>query len=161
MERIDVARIRKAHKMNQFELARRLQVKQSFLSAIENGKSSLPADKREMIGEIFGITDFTPYIIQVPEPPAAKISEDITETELLSQLLNRFHEHAHKSESAHAHEHHEHHERIEALETRNDRLALRNEELSDHLDRLRDENEELRAEVFRLKNLLLDNGVKF
>ena len=45
MSRFDIARLRKEKGMSQGELASQLQITQSFLSAIENGKSPLPIEK--------------------------------------------------------------------------------------------------------------------
>lgn len=165
MPRIDIARLRKDRGMSQSELAHLLQITQSFLSAIENGKSPLPPEKEARIMEIFGIADLSEYTIELtpaqPEAPAKSIA-DMSEGDLFNQLLSRFHEHAHKKDGAA--EHHSHHDRIALLEERNDRLMERNDSLmqrNDRLaatcDKLRAEIDSLRAEIALLKEKLLES----
>lgn len=166
MARIDIARIRKERGMSQNELAQLLQITQSFLSAIENGKSPLPPEKETRIMEIFHLPDFEEYLI--PDTPSSETPgrslADFSEGDLFNQLLNRFHDQAHKHD--HEAEHHSHHDRIAVLEDRNDRLLLSNDRLLDRNDQLArrnmeltDEVQRLRDEVFRLKELLLKAGL--
>ena len=159
MSRIDIARLRKNFGMSQSELARGLQINQSFLSAIENGRSPLPLEKEEMLMQIFGLDTLEDYVVdEVPRAVA-----DLTEGDLIKQLLSRFHAQAHSADNA---DHHRaHHERIDALEqqlaamierldfllrhnethsARNDALSARCDELRDEVDRLRRENAALR-----------------
>lgn len=156
MARIEIARLRKDHGMSQSELAQQLQITQSFLSAIENGKSPLPPEKEARIMELFSMPDLSAYTAEAPAQGAAKSVADLTEAELIKQLLTRFHEHAHSKDSE-AH-HHDHHERIETLEAsnnsllaRNDALLARNEKLAAKNDELRDEIDRLRDEIYRLR----------
>ena len=159
MSRIDIARLRKNFGMSQSELARGLQINQSFLSAIENGRSPLPLEKEEMLMQIFGLDTLEDYVVdEVPRAVA-----DLTEGDLIKQLLSRFHAQAHSADNA---DHHRaHHERIDALDqqlaamierldfllrhnetlsARNDALSARCDELRDEVDRLRRENAALR-----------------
>lgn len=163
MPRIDIARLRKDRGMSQGELAQHLQITQSFLSAIENGKSPLPPEKEMRIMEIFNLPDLDRYIIdQMPpenDSPARTI-EEMNESDLFNQLLNRFHDHAHRKDAST--EHHTHHDRIAVLEERidkllerNDRLLERNDTLARENDRLREETDSLRKEIFSLKETLL------
>lgn len=158
MKRIDITRLRKDHKMSQNELARRLSVAQSFMSAIENGRSTLPHDKEHRLREIFADVDMEKYTV---DSDAGKDMgpESLTasETNLMTRLLAHFHEHAHSiDDEAH---HQEHHERLAALEEqlgnligrltvlldRNDELSRRNEALTKQVLDLSAENERLRA----------------
>lgn len=167
MSRIDIARLRKDHGMSQNELAQQLQINQSFLSAIENGKSPLPPEKEERLTEIFSLRDLGKYIIESSgtDETGRKVS-DMTDSDLFNQLLSRFHRQAHSQEGDH--HHHDHHERIELLEERiesllerNDRLLLRNDELSQVNDSLRKETDRLRNEIYRLKSILIEKGIGF
>ena len=160
MARIEIARLRKDHGMSQSELAQQLQITQSFLSAIENGKSPLPPEKEARIMELFSMPDLSAYTADSQPAAAAKGLGDLSEAELIKQLLTRFHENAHSKDSE-AH-HHDHHERIEALEAcnnslleRNDALLDRNEKLATKNDELRDEIDRLRDEIYRLRSQLI------
>lgn len=160
MTRIDIPRLRKTRGMSQGELAQLLQIPQSFLSAIENGKSPLPPEKESKLLEIFKLDSFKEFMTgpqaAVADSPTSSFA-GMTEGELFNQLLSRFHEHAHRNDQS-GESHHDHHERIAVLEERNDRLMLRNDQLlerNDRLsaenDRLREEIDSLRAEIFRLR----------
>ena len=155
MARIDISRLRKENGMSQNELANLLQMTQSFLSAIENGKSPLPIDKEERIREIFGKSDLNDYILDRKNSTDKNLME-MTDSDLINQLLSRFHKQAHSEESEH--HHHDHHQKIEELEqkldsmfARNDALMLRNDNLSNDNDRLRAEIDAYRIEIEKLR----------
>ena len=157
MPRYDIARLRKEKGMSQSELASRLQITQSFLSAIENGKSPLPIEKEDMLCEIFNISDLNSLIIK-PCKAAEQASNltEMTDSDLFNQLLNRFHKHAHSEESEH--HHHDHHQKIKDLEQkldsmldRIDSLLQRNDNLSADNDRLRAQIDNYRLEIDRLR----------
>lgn len=167
MPRIDISRLRKDHSMSQSELAQHLQITQSFLSAIENGKSPLPLEKEDRLLEIFNLQDFSNYLMggNGEHDPSRKLSE-MTDSDLFNQLLSRFHRQAHSREDEH--HHHDHHERINILEEqlaallmRNDRLMERNDSLAATNDSLREEVDTLRTEIYRLKSLLVSNHIPF
>ena len=156
MPRFDISRLRKEKGMSQNELANLLQMTQSFLSAIENGKSPLPIDKEEKLCEILGITDLKDYILDSKEDNEAKKLAEMTDSDLFNQLLSRFHRQAHSEEGEH--HHHDHHKRIEDLQqrvedlfARNDALMMRNDNLSEDNDRLRAEIDAYRIEVENLR----------
>lgn len=167
MARFDISRLRKENGMSQSELANLLQITQSFLSAIENGKSPLPIEKEDRLREIFRITDLSPYIMDKSGEADSKKLAEMTDSDLFNQLLSRFHRQAHSEESEH--HHHDHHQKIdelqnkmESLVTRNDALMIRNDKLSEDNDRLRaeidgyrKELENLRKENYELKVQLL------
>lgn len=168
MSRFDIARLRKENGMSQSELANLLQMTQSFLSAIENGKSPLPIEKEEKLCEIFGLSNLKDYRLNKRNADEVESHlTNMTDSDLFNQLLSRFHRQAHSAESEH--HHHDHHQKIENLETRLDlmfkrcdALFQRNEFLCDENDRLRNEIntyrqeiEKLRAENYRLRTDLL------
>lgn len=150
--------------MSQGELAHLLQITQSFLSAIENGKSPLPIEKEEKLCDIFGISNLNDYILDQKAARQEEKINEMTDSDLFNQLLSRFHKQAHSAESEH--HHHDHHqtidelqEKVDALYARNDSLMLRNDRLSEDNDKLRSEIdvyrreiEKLRKEIFEMKN---------
>lgn len=168
MPRYDISRLRKENGMSQNELANLLQMTQSFLSAIENGKSPLPIEKEERLYEIFGLNSLNEYLIDKKNDSDERKLTEMTDSDLFNQLLSRFHKQAHSAETEH--HHHDHHQHIDDLQqkmdtlfSRNDALMLRNENLSADNDRLRaeidlyrKEIDKLRNEIYSLKTKLLD-----
>lgn len=154
MKRIDFVRLRKRAGMSQRELADILQVRPSFLSAIENGKSRMPDEKLDKIKEIFELDNLDDYMTEEHSehsvPPHTHVMD---QNDTLAQLLNHFHDLAHQREREHGQEA-DTLARIEFLTKRNDRLSERVDDLRDQVDTLREEN-------LRLKELLLKNGIQF
>ena len=169
MPRFDISRLRKENGMSQSELANLLQITQSFLSAIENGKSPLPFEKESRLCEIFGLTHLKDYTIpeKKEDSDMRKVTE-MTDSDLFNQLLSRFHKQAHSAESEH--HHHDHHQKIDdlqlrldammqrndALMARNDSLAADNDKLREELDSCRTAIDKMRQEIYDLKNQLLE-----
>ncbi len=155
MNRIDFVKLRKRAGMSQRELADLLQVRPSFLSAIENGKSRMPDEKLDKIKEIFELDSLDDYMVddhaEIIVPPHTHAMD---QNDTLAQLLNHFHDLAHQKEREHSSVDAESLERIEFLSKRNDRL-------SDRVDDLRDEVDALRQENLKLKELLLKNGIQY
>lgn len=152
MSRFDISRLRKEKGISQGELANLLQITQSFLSAIENGKSPLPVEKEERLCEIFNLRNLNDYEFSRKDTEHEKNLEEMTDSDLFNQLLNRFHRQAHSSEQEH--HHHDHHQQIEELKnklddlfTRNDMLFSNNQSLMQRNDRLSADNDKLRAEI--------------
>lgn len=155
MNRIDLVRLRKRAGMSQRELADLLQVRPSFLSAIENGKSRMPEEKLDKIKEIFLLDSLDGYIIEDHvEQSVPPHTHALDQSDSLTQLLNHFHDLAHQREREHMSQDADALARIEFLSKRNDRL-------SDRVDNLRDEVDTLRTENMRLKELLLKNGIDY
>lgn len=155
MSRIDLVRLRKRAGMSQRELAELLQVRPSFLSAIENGRSRIPEEKLEKIKEIFELDSLDGYIMaETPEnvvPPHTHIDD---QSDSFTHLLSHFHDLAHRKDKAGSSADSESAARIDYLTKRNDRL-------SDRIDDLRDEVDHLREENLRLKELLVRNGIAY
>ena len=155
MSRIDLVRLRKRAGMSQRQLADLLQVRPSFLSAIENGRSRMPDEKLERLKEIFEIDSLDEYMIDdAAEMSVPPHTHDHDQTDTLTQLLNHFHELAHQRAKGHSEADAETAVRIDFLTRRNDRL-------SERVDALRDEVDSLRQENFRLKELLMKNGIAY
>ena len=155
MKRIDFVRLRKRAGMSQRELADLLQVRPSFLSAIENGKSRMPDEKLDKIKEIFELDSLDDYMVdEHMEQTVPPHTHAMDQNDTLAQLLNHFHDLAHQREREHSGQDSDSAERIEFLSKRNDRL-------SDRIDDLRDEVDNLRKENLHLKELLLKNGIQY
>lgn len=159
MTRIDIAKLRKMAGLTQRELADKIDIHQSFLSSIENGRSRLPENKLEKIKEIIGIDNFDDYIIEEPEPDHSSVShqQHVHETQpndSITKLLEHFHAIAHQNDKSNHQNEAKMIQRIENLTERNERLSQRVDELRDTVDKLRDEN-------YRLKELLLSNSISF
>ena len=155
MKRIDFVRLRKRAGMSQRELADLLQVRPSFLSAIENGKSRMPDEKLDKIKEIFELDNLEDYMveehIEMTVPPH---THSMDQNDTLTQLLNHFHDLAHQREREHSGLDADTASRIEFLTKRNDRLSERIDDLREEIDALRQEN-------LRLKELLLKNNIQY
>lgn len=145
MPRFDISRLRKEKGMSQSELANQLQMTQSFLSAIENGKSPLPIEKEERLCEIFGLKDLNAYVIGKRSEEADLKLTEMTDSDLFNQLLSRFHRQAHNADSEQ--HHHDHHQKIEDLQHRLDNMQMRNDSLMQRNDSLSEANERLRREI--------------
>ena len=132
--------------MSQSELASQLQMTQSFLSAIENGRSPLPIEKEDKLCEIFNLHNLNGYVVDKKNnTDENKILTEMTDSDLFNQLLNRFHRQAHSEESEH--HHHDHHQQIDELQQKIDLLFNRNEALMIRNDKLNEDNDKLRSEI--------------
>ncbi len=155
MSRIDLVRLRKRIGISQRELAEMLQVRPSFLSAIENGKSRLPEEKMDKIKEIFELDNLEEFIIDETlengVPPHTHVSD---QSDSITQLLNHFHDLAHQRNKSQFNSDSEAYSRI-------DFLLKRNERLSDRVDELREEVDSLREENLKLKEILLKNNISY
>lgn len=156
MKKIDLLKLRKAAGLSQKELAERLAVQPSFLSAIENGRSRFPDEKIEKLKEIVALDDFTDYLVEdaVDSQVVPPHTHALDEADSLSQMLRHIHNLAHKSDETGR-------ERENELVNRIDYLAKRNDRLSEKLDDLRDTLDAVKEENFRLKEILLRNNIQF
>lgn len=155
MKRIDFVKLRKRGGLSQRQLADLLQVRPSFLSAIENGRSRMPDEKIERIKEIFELDSLDDFIVEEPDEPAVPPhSHDTDQSDTIALLLNHFHELAHQREKNQNGCDPEAASRIDFLTRRNDRLSERVDDLREEVDRLREEN-------MRLKEILLKNNISY
>lgn len=143
MSRIDLVRLRKRARMSQRELAELLQVRPSFLSAIENGRSRMPDEKLERLHEIFELDSFDDYMLHDTASESGGVvpphTHALDQGDSLTHLLTHFHDLAHRTGHASSADS-ETSERIGFLERRNDRLSQRIDDLREEVDRLREEN---------------------
>ena len=159
MIRIDIAKLRKMAGLTQRELAEKIEIHQSFLSSIENGRSRLPENKLQKIKDVLGIDNIDDYIIENQEHDKAFIAQaqhlqDCKNNDSISKLLEHFHAISHQNNKDIKHNEAKLHDRIETLSYRNEKLSHRVDELRETIDSLRDEN-------YRLKELLLNNSISF
>lgn len=156
MKKLDLLKLRKAIGLSQKELADRLSVQASFLSAIENGRSRFPDEKLEKLKEIVALDDLDDFmedeITDIPVVPPHTHALD--EADSLSQMLRHIHNLAHKSDDTER-------ERISDLFARIEYLSKRNDRLTDRIDELCEKLEAVREENFRLKDLLIRNRIEF
>ncbi len=157
MSRLDLVKLRKVTGISQKDLAARLSVRPSFLSAIENGRSRFPDEKIDKLKEIVSIDDLSDFMMPESSSGVHEVpphSHAIEETDAITQLLKHIHAQAHKSDDVVRAREQELEERIVYLSKRNDRLSDRVDELRDELDRQREDN-------FRLKELLTRNNISY
>lgn len=154
MKKIDLLKLRKAAGLSQRELADRLSVQPSFLSAIENGRSRFPDEKIDKLKEIVALEDLADFMVEDSVEAPAVPPHRHDDTDSLSQLLRHFHNLAHQTDDSTR-------EREADLLNRIDYLAKRNDRLSERLDDLRDTVDILREENFKLKELLLRNNISY
>lgn len=155
MKKINFVALRKRAGMSQRQLAELLQVRPSFLSAIENGRSRMPEEKMERLKDIFELDSLDEYLIdETNGPTASSHLHDAEQEDTISRLLNHFHDLAHQKDRATKEAESESIARIDFLTKRNDRLSERVDELREEIDRLRTEN-------IHLKELLLLNGIRY
>lgn len=153
MKKIDFVGLRKRAGMSQRQLAELLQVRPSFLSAIENGRSRMPEEKLARIKEIFELESLEDYVV-LEENENMNHHHDSEQEETITRLLNHFHDLAHQREKSLENNDPDLASRIDFLTKRNDRL-------SERLDDLREEVDNLRSENLRLKELLVKNGIPY
>lgn len=68
MKQLDLQKLRREAKISQKQLAEALQVAQSFVSAVENGKNPMPDYWTQKIIDVFKISDISLYEVEVPDP---------------------------------------------------------------------------------------------
>lgn len=156
MKKIDLLKLRKAAGLSQKELADRLAVQASFLSAIENGRSRFPDEKIEKLKEIVALDDLDDFMVNEDSdlPVVPPHTHSIDEADTLSQMLRHIHNLAHKSDDTGR-------EKVSDLLTRIEYLSKRNDRLTERLDQMSEKLETLREENFRLKELLIRNRIEF
>ncbi|MDE5773449.1 MAG: helix-turn-helix transcriptional regulator [Muribaculaceae bacterium] len=162
---IDIKGLRRAHGLNQTDLAERLEITQSFLSSIENGHSRLPKSKYHRLCAIFTAEDIDRHTVTKNDVPGHSIKDSLpsTESEMMAQILRIFHTHEHQDENNHHALHHqrldEMQERITRLLDRNDKLAERALMLQNKLDFMTAKQIEAQNEIYRLHKILLKHGI--
>lgn len=82
-KQIDLKRFRTDKNLTQVDLAILLDCKQNFISDIENGRKSLPADKFELLKERYG--DITAYIAESSPADIKRADKTVSTVESLQR----------------------------------------------------------------------------
>jgi len=82
MERLDLKRIRKEHKLTQQQLAKKLSYPQGFLSLVENGKKRAPENLVELIKKELKIEDIESYFYLSDDDPVKSREEILIENKI-------------------------------------------------------------------------------
>lgn len=169
MIRIDIQSLRKSRGLSQQALASQLGVKQSFLSAIENGRSPLPARKRKILSEIFGEPELLMYTIDedVKSMDASRVLGNLSEVRLMQQLKKLFGQDIQNMDrdedilQIDRAQMRNMEERMRRLWQRNEALSNKNVDLQARIDSLADKMEASTQEIYRLREILLRNNINF
>lgn len=169
MIRIDIQSLRKSRGLSQQALASQLGVKQSFLSAIENGRSPLPARKRKILSEIFGEPELLMYTIDedVKSVDASRVLGNLSEVRLMQQLKKLFGQDIQNMDrdedilQIDRAQMRNMEERMRRLWQRNEALSNKNVDLQARIDSLADKMEASTQEIYRLREILLRNNINF
>lgn len=156
MARYDLKKLRAAYKITQKELADKLNITQGFLSSVEKWRNPFPDERIDDLQRVFPDADLTDY--EVPEAEVQKIigsnnssSEfDINDPEILKQAMVLATSAGTTLEKA----------REDAVRDAK-YWRERYDALEEETKKLRTENADLREEVWRLKELLLENGISY
>ena len=150
MRRLNLSRLRRAAGLNQRDLAEKLGVRPSFISAIENGKSRFPDDKLDRLKEIVLLDDLDEFYDEkaADSNTVPLHTHPFGENDPITELLKHIHAQAHKNDQSATSREAELEQRLDFNIMRNERLSRRVDELRDEVDRLRDENYRLREELF-------------
>lgn len=156
MARYDLPRLRKTLNMTQKELARLLKVTQGFLSSVENGRNPFPDDRVEDLQSVFPDADLSDYEVT---PPTAQTTigsgnsqSDITvnDPETLKAMMQIIRENNKDEQQV-----------VEGASSRLFEMQDRIMALTDELEKTRKEKYELKDEIYRLQDLLRQNGIDY
>lgn len=161
MARLNVAAIRSKYGLTQVQLAQKLGIPQGFLSSIENGKRSLPADKRKRLLEVCPVGDIAEYTLD-DEGSDSRYSgttaadntanEDSNNTETIindSAVIERLLSMIQQDRS----------ETARVAQRDKDELRRRLEQAETRAEEYRAKFEKLTMENMRLRELCLRNGI--
>lgn len=164
MARYDLRRLRTEHKITQKDLAEKLKVTQGFLSSVEKWRNPFPDERIGDLQMAFPDIDLSEYEVAEEDIPKENVGSfnkhsdiNINDSKLLSQLLDLIGISSTSVEQTHETV------RAEVMDwrTRYDKLNDTLEETRKERDKLYRENYEFRAEIFRLKELLMKNGIDY
>lgn len=166
MARYRLLELRKEHGKTQKKLAEELGITQGFLSSVENGRNPFPDERVEDLRKAFPGVDLTEYEVGEDDYPRYletigsnnKFSEvRINDPETLRQmleLLERVNRDTDKAKNSDEDE-------IKRLREENARLSRQLDEQRTKYDECRDRELELNREIWRLREILLSNGIPY
>lgn len=139
------------------------------MSAVENGRSPLPARKRRILSDIFGESELLFFTIDEDREAqaASRAIGNLSESQLMQQLKKLFQAHGREREydddslQVSREEMDSLQERIRRLWVRNETLTEKNSDLQSRIDTLADKMEASTQEIYRLRELLLRNNINF
>lgn len=164
MARYDFQKLRSDHNITQKELADKLKLSQGFLSSVEKWRNPFPDDRVQDLQAVFPNTDLTQYEVDEDTLPDRSIGShnkfsqiDINNPEVLKKLLDIVEKCTSESDGA------RNAETSEAAEWRKryDKVCAELDAVRGERDRYMKEKYELQFEIFRLKELLLRNGIEY
>ncbi len=156
MARYDLKKLRTAYKITQKELADKLNVTQGFLSSVEKWRNPFPDERIDDLQSVFPDADLEAY--EVPEDKVKEMigsgnssSEvDINDPEVVKQAMSIASAAGVSLEKSRE-------DAVREMKYWRDRY----DELEKETKQLRSDNSDLREEVWRLKELLLENGIYY
>lgn len=156
MARYDLKRLRTEHKITQKDLADKLNVTQGFLSSVEKWRNPFPDERIDDLQAVFPTADLSTY--EIPESEVQRMignnnssSEfDINDPEVVKQAMTLASAAGATLEKARE-------DAVRDAKYWRDRY----EGLEDEAKKLRSDNIEFREEIWRLKELLLENGISY
>lgn len=156
MARYDLPKLRKTLNMTQKELARLLKVTQGFLSSVENGRNPFPDDRVDDLQSVFPDVDLSDYEVSNPAAQttigSGNSQSDITVNDpaTLKAMMQIIRENNKDEQSV-----------VEGASSRLFEMQDRIIALTDELEKTRKEKYELKDEIYRLQDLLRENGIDY
>lgn len=156
MARYDLKKLRAAYKLTQKELADKLNITQGFLSSVEKWRNPFPDERIDDLQSVFPDADLDTY--EVPEAEVQKMigsgnlssKVDINDPEMVRQAMSIASAAGVTLEKARE-------DAVRDAKYWRDRF----DNLEKEAKKLRTDNAELREEIWRLKELLLENGISY
>ena len=156
MARYDLKKLRTAYKITQKELADKLNVTQGFLSSVEKWRNPFPDERIDDLQNVFPDADLEAYEVledKVKEMIGSGNSSsevDINDPEVVKQAMSIASAAGVSLEKSRE-------DAVREMKYWRDRY----DELEKETKQLRSDNSDLREEVWRLKELLLENGISY
>lgn len=156
MARYDLKKLRAAYKLTQKELADKLKITQGFLSSVEKWRNPFPDERIDDLQNVFPDADLSDY--EVPEEKVKEMVENnntasdlkINDPEVLKRVMSLASAAGVTMEKARE-------DAVRDAKYWRDRF----DEVEKEAKKLRTDNAELREEIWRLKELLLENGISY
>ncbi len=153
MAKYDIKTLRSEFGITQKELADRLNISQGFLSSVESGRNPFPDERVTDLQAIFPEVNLEEYEICTTTKRTIIGSHNnnsevkINDSELIEKIVDAVAQ-IPRGESS-------------ADEKRSERLSEQLDDAREESERLRKENYSLQSEIFRLKELLIKNGISY
>ena len=153
MAKYDIKTLRSEFGITQKELADRLNISQGFLSSVESGRNPFPDERVADLQAIFPEVNLEEYEICTTTKRAIIGSHNnnsdvkINDSDLIAKIVDAVAQ-IPKGE-------------LTADEKRSERLSQQLDEAREEGEGLRKENYALQSEIFRLKELLIKNGISY